>query len=63
MDFITELCISTELSLIIVKSLEEADNNVFDFFDLFEGRIEFHNLMSTIRLQITEVVAHVITVK
>lgn len=56
------MSISTELSLIMLESLEEANNNILDFFDTFEGSREIHILLSVIREQITSVITHIKTV-
>lgn len=56
LDFIIELCISTELSLLMLKSLEEADNNVPGFSAMSENKRGHHSLLSAIRQQITNVI-------
>lgn len=45
-----------------MKSLEETDNNVLGFFDIFEGRREFHSSLNAFRQQITKIISHVKTV-
>lgn len=55
------MSISTELSLIMLESLEGANNNILDFFDKFEGSRKIHILLSAIREQITTVITHVKT--